>query len=259
MENRFQGFWGHPNSIGVLSMVSYPVLLWKFEQSTGYKKWMICGLIAMCALMHFLSGSRGSITASAIGIALWFIMANKKLNLIFFLVLAILIFGLVIKFKPSAFLRDETFNLTNLTGRTEFWTGAYTLIKERALFGYGYDVEGKIWNDIRFYNPDIDLWRGSVMASLHNGYLSVLIGVGLIGFATWCFVLFLPLWRCCFSPANPSKTVAVSIMVMCLVLNFIETIITGCGALSAIFFWIAWVMAISLARSAKSMSHTETV
>lgn len=258
MEDRFQGFWGHPNSIGALSMVSYPVLLWKFRQSSGNRKWVLAGYIVICALMHFLSGSRGTIAASVIGICIWLLMIDKKTNLIIFFITIALCFGAVIKIKPTVFMREKTFNLANLTGRTDFWSGAYMLIKEKPLHGYGYEVEGKVWNDIRFYNPEIGLWRGSVRASLHNGYLSVLIGVGLIGFAIWCFVLFLPLWQCFFSPSNLYKTFAVSIMVMCLVLNSIETIITGSGALTAIFFWIAWVMAVSLARSAKIMSNIET-
>lgn len=161
--------------------------------------------------------------------------------ILLFAMLGILTFSIVY-FKPSSFQREEGRGLTDLTGREDFWVGSYTLIKERPILGYGYGVEGKIWEDPRFYESKETLWSGSVKASLHNGYLSVAIGLGIFIFIIWCIILFIPLYQSISSPLTDYKVFAITIMLMCLFLNLFESVITGSGSLVAILFWMVWII-----------------
>ncbi len=247
VKNRFQGLWNHPNTMGSFCMVSYPILLWKHSDYKKKGKWLTVTILVICAVLHFLTGSRGSLLTSMIGIAIWFIILQKGTKFLVYLIGSFILLSSIIILKPSSFQRDNsTDSLTYLTGRTELWKGALILVQEKPLLGYGYAVEGKVWDDSRFYNPEISLWRGSARASIHNGYLSVAIGVGVTGFIIWCAILFIPFWNYLNLKSSNYKATIVSIMSMGLILNFIESTISGGTTFTATVFWIAWLLGSKL-------------
>jgi O-antigen ligase len=239
--NRFQGLWSHPNTLGSVCMVSYPILFWKYGRSSTAEKTMVIGLIILAGGMHFLTGSRASLFSTFLGLGLWFLFRNKKLSFFLFLGMITLLTALLFKFRPESFQREEGTTLTGLTRREEFWHGSYTLIKEKPLWGFGYGVEGKIWEDSRFYEKEEPLWSGTVKASLHNGYLSIAIGLGIIGFLTWCLIVIVPLCQSLSLPMSDIKSLALAMMFMSLLLNFFESVIVGTSSLTAILFWITWI------------------
>ncbi len=142
-----------------------------------------------------------------------------------------------------------------MTGRPELWDAGFFLLKERPVLGYGYDVEGKVFDDPRFYERARVLWSGSANVPLHNGYLSVAVGLGMVGTLLWLTVLLVPLWKTVRLPYSEHKAVILSIMVACLILNFSESIITGGRSLVAIIFWISWVMAERLSSAESAARH----
>jgi O-antigen ligase len=240
--SRFQGLWSHPNTMGSICMIAYPVLLWKYFRSTPLRRPIVFLLFIASALMHFLTGSRASLITAFFGIFVWFFIQKKKAKLLFSLGLLCVLTLLVVEFRPSSLQREEGAKLTDLTDREKFWYGSYLLLMERPLLGYGYGVEGKIWEDPRFYDTQDTLWSGSVKASLHNGYFSIAIGLGVMGFFVWCLILFIPLWRSRSLPWNDFKSFALTVMLMCMLLNFFESLLAGVDSLAAIMFWIAWVL-----------------
>ncbi len=241
--NRFQGIWNHPNTMGSFCMISYPTLLWKHAHTSEKGKWMVSFLLVITFFLHILTGSRGSLLASLVGISIWFISRKKKVKFFVYLGGASFLVLLVLMLNPSRFERAERpDSFTYLTGRTEFWKAALVLIKENPVLGYGYDVEGKVWQDPRFHNPKLALWSGSARTSLHNGYISIAIGVGVIGFLIWCFILFYPYWRVLQTRTSDYKGFVLAVFTMVILLNFIETTITGGQSMAAMVFWIAWVM-----------------
>jgi len=247
--NRFQGLWGHPNTMGSFCMISYPVMLWEYPRSTFVKKSMIILLMVALIYMHLLTGSRASIIATFLGIFVWFFVQKKKIKIILFLgIIAILALSIV-QFRPSSFQREQGAGFTDLTGREKFWQGSYTLLMERPILGFGYGVEGKIWQDPRFYESKITLWSGSAKTSLHNGYLSIAVGLGIVSFFIWCIILLFPSWQSISLPWNDYKAFVYTVMIMCLVLNFFESVIGGTSDPVAILFWIAWVFAGKLPNS----------
>jgi O-antigen ligase len=243
LNNRFQGLWTHPNTMGSICMISYPILLWKYSRCSPIKKSMIILLIIIVASMHLLTGSRGSLLATFFGTFVWFFVQKRKVKMMLLVgMIGILILS-IIHFRPSSFGREEGAKFTDLTGREQFWSGSYTLLMERPILGFGYGIEGKIWEDPRFFESKETLWSGSAKTSLHNGYISIAIGLGVIGFFIWCIILLSPLWQSMSLPANDYKAFAYAVMVMCMVLNLNESVLTDTSSLAAILFWIAWVLA----------------
>ncbi len=242
MPSRFQGFLSHPNTLGSLCMLSYPILFLRINESQRTDKYLASLMLAMCIFLHALSGSRASILAAIGGVAVWWI-ANRKYEKVFaYLLIIPLALSIVIVFQPSRFEREGNENIAGLSGRTEFWTNVLVLVSENPIKGYGYGVGGKVFEDPRFYREGWQLWSGSPKASLHQGYLSIMVEVGLIAFLLWCCSWAVVLWRCAGLPPGKYKGLVLSTLSMCLVLNLVETSITGGNSIVSIFFWLTWVM-----------------
>lgn len=246
--DRCQGLLDHPNTLGAFCMLSYPVLMWKYRHLDPVGKVSLLFLFCIVLFIHILSGSRASLATSLFGFFLWFLILNRaNLNsLAKILSLVVIIFFsvvLLLQSRPSSF-RREARGVTNLTGRAEFWRGCIQLVKERPIMGYGYGVGGKIWNDPRFYSPEQFLWAGSAKSSLHNGYLSIAIGLGIIGLLLWLSLILVPMWRVmCLGPCG-YRTLIVVMLFQGLLLNCFETsIASGSQIITSLVFWLFLIMA----------------
>jgi O-antigen ligase len=244
MDDRFKGFFNEPNSMGQFCMISYPICLWKYSDSSPRFKWVVVTTIAALAVTHVLTGSRSTMIASALGIFLWMVFSKRTLKrVLLFLGIGVVAIGLG-QVNPSRFEREYGSGPT--TGRTDLWEGAYALLKEKPLLGYGYEVEGKIFEDPRYHDPRFALWRGSARLPIHNGYLSMALGVGLAGFFLWSAVLLLPFVKSMWLPRSDEKLLVISVMSMCLFVNSVESLITGGRSLTAILYWLMWVITLKL-------------
>lgn len=243
--NRFQGLTGHPNTLGALCMISYPVLLWKYQHiQHRYKIWVALVLCAVI-MLHLFSGSRASLAASVFGFTVWYSLLNNKALALILIFMTFFGSVFLLQVKPSSFERSESKRITDFTGRSDFWLGSIELIKERPLFGYGYDVGGKIWDDPRF-NKNQYLWIGSSRTSLHNGYLNIAIGLGITGLLIWAFFIIPPIWRCLQLPSSYYKAFILVILFQALLINFFETSITSSRGQVSLVFWFCWILALRL-------------
>jgi hypothetical protein len=185
--------------------------------------------------------------ASALGMLVWFTVTHGRLRSTVFLAVIAGVALAVVQLNPSGFERESAGGATDLTGRPEIWSAAYLLAMERPLLGYGYDVEGAIFADPRFYDRELGLWGGSARVPMHSGYLSVAVGLGIIGLALWAVILFVPFVRSLLLPESHYKAFVVSTMAMCLIVNFVESVITGGRSSVGLVYWISWAMAEGLA------------
>jgi exopolysaccharide production protein ExoQ len=250
--DRFKGLFDEPNSMGAFCMISYPICLWKYSRTPGRLRWVAAGTIVALAAMHVLTGSRSSMIASAVGMLVWFMVAHGRLTSVVSLAALAGVALAVVQLNPSGFARESAGGATDLTGRPELWSAAYVLVMEKPVLGYGYDVEGSVFSDPRFYDPTIGLWGGTARVPMHNGYLSVAVGLGIVGLVLWTVVLLVPFGRSLLLPESPYKAFVVSTMAMCLITNFVESVITGGRSVVGIAYWISWVMAERLATDAKT-------
>jgi O-antigen ligase len=243
--NRYQGLMGQPNSLGAFCLLAYPLFFWAYGRSEGRAKygWVF---VLLCALaMHALSGSRSSFLAAGIGVFIWCLTLRQwmKVAMVGFCgVAGLLALSVLPQFVPSL-QRNESESMTDLTGRDEFWVNAIELLKERPILGYGYEVEGEIWDDPRFAKGNLSTWT-SARASLHNGYLSVAVGSGYAGLLLWLGILILPTVGLARSArSSPYKALILASLVQMLVANFLENAITSSRSVGSLGFWLFWVLA----------------
>jgi len=249
MPDRLQGLTDHPNTLGAFCMLAYPIFAWRFTRGGQLEKTGITLLVLLTLGMHIMSGSRSSLAAAAAGAVLWPVfsgmtVALKKaaVALIFTLALVLGITAVLVS-RPASLSRGDS-TITTLTGRTEFWKGCMVLIEERPIRGYGYGVAGKIWEDPRFYREGEFLWLGSARASLHNGYLSLAVGLGITGLLIWlCFVAMITRRTLHLHP-GPYKALVLAVIGQCLLINFVESALSsGSQIYTSLVFWFFFIIA----------------
>jgi O-antigen ligase len=222
-------------------------------------------LIIVTLGLHVLSGSRSSLMAAILGGMVWIFYLVRTMTLK--RIAICLTFGLLLSFsvsfliltKPASLKRSDA-GVTALTGRTEFWKGCLLLIKERPIQGYGYGVAGKVWQDPRFQREGEFLWAGSAKSSLHNGYLSLAIGLGLVGFLMWLVFLSIPVRQILSMGFSPHKALMLSMFFQLLILNFVESaLVSGSQICTSLVFWFFLIIAGRLPFLLRQPFHSKSV
>jgi O-antigen ligase len=187
------GVTTHKNSLGCLCMIAAFFLLWRLhrrwreDDSTGGKltPWADVSVLAIAGIL--LNGEDGGYSATAlaalaVGVGsftglLWLRKRTQAVPWVALLaVLLILIaFGATAPLTGGsnvAVFSGSLGRTDNLTGRTDLWAALLPTIEDRPLFGYGF---GSFWTTARreFYD----------MSHGHNGYLDVMLDLGIVGLA----------------------------------------------------------------------------
>jgi O-antigen ligase len=253
--------------MGSLLMLSYPILFWKLSTSESRKDRLLAWiLILISVVLHILTGSRATLLAAIFGAVVW-LVARKRTTLLLMVssVLGTLILaGFVLlgpdNLKPESLKRGaHSSGITDLTGRTELWMGSLFLINQRPLTGYGFAVEGRIWRDRRYQEPEITLWSGSAKTSLHNGYLGIAVGLGWFGLVLWLLITLTPICRLLSLKLDRHVALVFATVSMCLLVNFVEAAVSGSRSITALAFWIMWVVALRLREQNLNLANSETV
>jgi O-antigen ligase len=140
------------------------------------------------------------------------------------------------------------------------WKEIFKVSKKRPLIGFGYDVEQAsssfalgtsgsskvIFENMQSKNKKLDIQS---RLSIHNGYLSVLVGVGYPMLCIWIFLFLLPLRKI---KALKSKSIFgdiyriyFALFVMGSLSNFFEYTINGGRTIFSIIFWIFWALVLN--------------
>ncbi len=241
--NRFQGLWGHPNQMGAFLMICYPVFYWRWKRSSLRGRFGIAALTLPMVFFHVLTGSRTSMLTAILGFSVWFLVQRKGLRLTLVAAAMGLALLLVLILRPPILYRETDRSVVGLTGRPEIWAAALTLAAEKPFRGYGYEVGGKIFEDPRFYDKNLGLWIGSARVSLHNGYLAVLIGVGVPGLLLFLAALLWPFLRYRRVPPTDEKALVFSVLAMGLIANTTESIVGSPAAVTSVILWMLWALA----------------
>ncbi len=243
--SRFQGVMGDPNNLGGFLLMAYPILLLKYRQLQRPGRMFLAPVIAIAVGLHALSGSRSSIGAAFLGLLVWHCALNQKVKAAALAAGAVGVACLIYISPIASFQRDSQSNIADLTGRTGIWEASVGVLKSRPLTGFGYQVNGAILTKV---NLDISDWylNESVSArfTLHNGYLSIAVGNGVLGLVLWCLILAIPIIYAVNMPRSTLKAMLLALMVQALFLNIIEDyILCGPRFTGPLVFWIAWVLA----------------
>lgn len=255
---RFIGFLTEPNITGAYFMLSYPVILWKYynanEGANSKRIALLFLLIGFC--LHILTGSRTTIISSVLGISTFLFIQRKTVKLVSVLgIVSLIVIIIFFVYTPENLERGDEGTMITVTGRDVLWQGAIFRFLQKPVLGWGYMVESKILN-MRSMQGTFSL--PTAQQPLHNGYLSILTGTGLLGLFLWLSTIFYPLIKNA-SNRKPEiinyKSYILSTFIMVLISNFTESFLTGyIGNGGDLFFWIAWVIAIKLI----DLNKTET-
>jgi O-antigen ligase len=239
---RLIGLWEQPNSYGAFTMLCYPILFWKFYTISNNKKYYVLIPIIINVGLHILTGSRTTIIASSVGVLIWFLLEKNWLKLFSVSVILGLFIVILLNFSPSSFERVEDSNLTNFSSRDEIWNSALVFVKDRPWTGYGFGVEGKIFQNELKIDLEDSFIESNVRQAMHNGYLSILVGGGVVALIFWIIILLLPLGLSLSTQFSPEKAYAIFTIIAVLITNFLESALTGYSHPTDIFFWLAWII-----------------
>jgi O-antigen ligase len=256
---RFIGFSNHPQQLGTFFMVAYPILLWRISVSNQKEKIIVFIILGTAVLLHLLTTTRSPMVAAVFGLLVLFLLQRKFLRIIILLVFTIFAFYLMLQLNPEGLKRTESNKMTDLTGREEYWEGGLLMLSQQPFWGYGYSADGKIFDRQRLFYFGEHLGAPTSSQSLHNGYLSTLVGLGIIGLVLWLATLTYPLFRFTSFIDFPTKPYLISIMVMVLVTNFSDQNLTGYATYGDTFFWFAWLLASKISEYAKENSNTDFI
>ena len=89
---------------------------------------------------------------------------------------------------------------------------------------------------------------GSAKSSIHNGYLSVAIGLGFVGLIIWMTIIIPPFWHVLYLPTDYYKALFLVVLIQLLLTNVFESVISSSRSLESIMFWMFWIIAIKYLR-----------
>jgi len=249
--NRFEGYLLNPNTVGILTAVLLPVVLWKAldKDSKLAKILLILMLISL-----FLSGSRSGLLGCLFGGGFYLYITRKKHAFaIIFLglisMVSIFIAGDEIINKVFLYLRmvslGDIINIGEInvisSGRIEKWNVMLSLLKRRPFTGYGFGTEDLLFRyfGIKFKEPGL---------YAHNTFLGMAVQIGVFGF----LLFFSPLFYLLFSSKGAKSSLYYSLkgmMVGGLVVGFFETWIYSIGNAFVFPFWLGVIMLLRLNKS----------
>jgi O-antigen ligase len=193
-------------------------------------------LLAFTMLLAAHSVSMYVTTATVLfGTAFLVLVARHRMMRLPLLLLAIWTVGIVmvIFFTAPEMITTILGREPTLTNRTVIWAFAFQMIEARPLLGYGYGV---FWDSV-----------GTILGvvNAHNGYLTVLLDLGLLGAVLLLSVLARTVWRCwavmLSSPASMSTWPA-AILLAIVVNNFTEADLFGPNSMQWCLFVIVAAM-----------------
>ncbi|MGF1568121.1 MAG: O-antigen ligase family protein [Nodosilinea sp.] len=121
-----------------------------------------------------------------------------------------------------------------LTGRTEIWPAAINKIQERPWLGYGFNG---FWHDIRGESADIIRTVRWNVGNSHNGFLDLILQLGLVGFVVFILIAWTTLVKSCLIVQNDFRWEylwPVVFLMYIFLINFAESTLMSQND----FFWI---------------------
>ena len=194
---RFTGVLGPNFQASNCSMMLIAAVALSYLEKCNRTKCFYLAIVFLALLFLLLTKSRGGMIGTTVGLFAYFCFVSPR-KTIFWLIFSVclLIVGYLIAGEQLGVYTERLFtlgrtdfgdtgeNLTTLTGRTDLWTTTvFSATQEHLLLGYGYD---SFWSASRL------MAQGPYeLGSTHNGYLHILLGLGLTGMTTYVLIRIL--------------------------------------------------------------------
>jgi len=188
---RFAGFLT-PNQVGevALPMIATGVLFWK--AATRGVRIGITASIVVAILFAVMADSRSSLVAVAIGLVVLTFDRYRWRAAAAWLLLLVLAVGGASLLSPDKLEYLNRGDVKTLTGRADIWRFTLSKIKDSPILGYGYEVEGQIFQDRHFPLRE-EMWDQGPHIAVHSGYLARAVGLGVPSLLLWLFFTLRPM------------------------------------------------------------------
>jgi O-antigen ligase len=238
---RFVGFLTEPNEIGnlMLATIGAGVGYWPIA-SKGKKVLAAAAMIGALA-QGVMADSRSPIVGLVIGTGVYLVWKYRAKGVIGIVVLCAF-FYTAAHAIPSMHEYLDRGDVASFTGRQVAWDFAVSKVKERPLMGYGYEVEGQILSSQYFPGWD-SVWSLGYQSSLHDGYVSRAVSLGIPALLFWVFIILRPTVSCFLRDGDPWKLrsmVPLAILPV-LILDFTESVVDF-RSFAGILLALAWAM-----------------
>ena len=183
---RFTGFFYAPNEIGalMLSMMGAGLVYWRWV--SGRRKLLLAIMMGVSVVLGLMANSRSPSVALGCGVGAYAIWKYRLRGVLACLGVLVLTAALYTSMESSSRIYVNR-DIGTLTGRTMAWDFEWKKLRERPLIGYGYDVEGAIFQDRYFPGWD-SFWNKGSNTSLHSAYVSVALSLGIPALLFWLFL-----------------------------------------------------------------------
>jgi O-antigen ligase len=214
------------------------LIIYKAHSSTML---IVIVIITFTGLMFKIESifSKLGIGRSLLGLTFLFILIFS----ITFLFFSSEIFALV----PGYFGKDLT-----LSGRVDIWKFAWDDIEKKLLFGYGfatYWIMGSSRLEIF-----ASYFEGFMVNEAHNGYLEILLQLGVVGFIFFLFPIVAYIYRM----FKLNNNLAILIFISIITLNYTESVLFKVGLGVTTFYFMATYTTLSVYYfNLRQVSHNE--
>ena len=241
----WRGIMGHKNVAGAACAIT--VLLFLFDAGQ-IKLWLRALVVATAGTFLFMSQSKTSAGVLGIAILCGWIYHRFSERIRKFLIPIIMFATAVIFFLGStysSFVVDHYLNAKAFTGRGWIWSAMLRYSGDHLLLGSGF---GSFWNiggDSPIYKYGLGFVREVTVG--HNGFLDLLVSVGLIGLLLVVFATVLrPTWQLLTNRIIPARgALAVTLLVFCVGHNVTETSVLA----RDVFVGVIMLIAIAFANN----------
>jgi O-antigen ligase len=251
----WRGLHSHKNTAGHISATS--AIIWFFAGFVFRQRLILWTGAAAWAFFAYKSQSKSAWAALLIIPAAGYMLARftagpgARAKIILTMTVALVLLLIAVSFLSVEGLLDKTTGDASLTGRTDLWELVFDQIKESPYIGIGYQsfwITGGEASPLSAY----DGWVSQALQA-HNGYLDVVLTLGLVGLAAVTLFLASPVIdanRLGGSPIGITATYY-SLWAYGLLINFVESSITRTDSV----IWVYVMISIFGIRQLIGMSH----
>lgn len=193
---RYAGARLDANDLGLMVALSIPVSYYLLIQSKGLMAWVYRLQLVLAGMTVLLTASRGATLASLVALAiipLSHARLTRRQRIAVLLTAALLVCGALAFAPASSWDRLSTMPSElaqgTLTGRTVIWKAGWELFRDHPFLGIGANAFRLIVSRVLAEPIHADEYGRPAMPAAHNTFLSVLVELGVIGFALFCALL----------------------------------------------------------------------
>jgi hypothetical protein len=239
---RFAGFFTEPNELGGLVLATLGAGFCYWPLAKGWKRALMIVTMIGAVVQCVMADSRSPLIAVAIGCGAYLVFRYRLKGVIVVAAAFAIFYCVAESAVPGMRVYMDRGDVASFTGRQVAWDFAVRRMKDNPLIGYGYEVEGQILTSPFFPGWD-DVWSLGYQSSLHDGYVSRAISLGVPAMLFWLLITLRPAISSFLRQRDPwrLRSIVPLALLPVLILNFTESI-ADFRSFAGILMALAWAI-----------------